>query len=298
MLTLVSVKYGSSDWLLENAKLYHALNANQPYEWLVVNNDHDSGFLEHSNNFRILPGVERTPRADRGSYHHAAALMSALPEVKSRYLLILDQDFFVIRPNWMTELLDHMQHQNLAFFGSTWHPRWSYQYRYFPSVHFMLIDLEKIDLERLNFLPDIGGGWWDNLVSNKRIPFPNFLRRSLQVGLYRDTGFRIQQTFKNSRFECLIPHFDLEQEVAKLEPTERFLTRILPEQLNIIPQNPLSFTAQSFLKTSSRFAYEQHWEEFFWQDSPFAFHLRRVGRDAKDNQDFVELERLLARHMP
>ena len=296
MLTLLSVKYGSSDWLLANAKLCRALNSSQAYQWLVVNNDHDVSFLEHLNTFRILPGVEKTPRADRGSYHHAAALMSALPEVKSRYLLILDHDFFVIRPNWMTELLEHMQAQNLAFFGSTWHPRWSYQYRYFPSVHFMLIDLEKVNLEHLNFLPDIGGGWWDNLVSNKKIPMPSFLRQSLQVGLYRDTGFRIRQTFKNPRFEGLIPHFDLEYEVAKLVPIERFLTRVLPDQINVFPQNTSFFTAQSFLRTSSSFAFEQQWEEFFWQDSPFGFHLRRVGRDVQDNQDFVELERLLSHY--
>ena len=160
----------------------------------------------------------------------------------------------------------------------------------------MLIDLEKIDLERLNFLPDIGGGWWDNLVSNKRIPLPKCVQRSLQVGLYRDTGFRIRQTFKSSRFECLIPHFDLEHEVAKLDPIERLLTRVLPDQINVIPQNTSFFTVQSFLKTSSSFAYEQQWEEFFWQDSPFGFHLRRVGRDVQDNQDFVELERLLSHY--
>lgn len=293
-LTLVSVKYGSNDWLLANIKLSQALNPNQPYEWLVVNNDDDATFTEQARAVRVLPGVKKTPSTDRGSYHHAAAIMSALPEVKTRFLLLLDHDFFVIRANWMLEILTHMQVKKLAFFGSTWHPKWSYQYRYFPSVHFMLIDLDQIPLEKLDFLPDIGGGWWDNLISYKKLPIPKFMRQSLQVGQFRDTGFRVRQAFGDAKFECLIPHYD--PELATLEPLQRLMTRVLPDQFNLIPQRTSSYTTKSFLQGMSEYAYEQQWEEFFWQTQPFGFHLRMVGRGTNE-QDLVELEQLLNVHL-
>ena len=55
-----------------------------------------------------------------------------------------------------------------------------------------------------------------------------------------------------------------------------------------------SFTEESFLKAQWAEAYEQAWEEFFWQGAPFAIHLRRVGRSmanvplARDDALFVD----------
>jgi hypothetical protein len=176
----------------------------------------------------------------------------------------------------MQTVMQHMQTRDQSFFGSVWHPKWSYQYRYFPSVHFMIIDLEKIQLETLNFLPAMNSNKLDKFISDPRVPIPHWLRTALQVGQFRDTGWRVYQQYQNHPNECLIPHF--------LASPNKFI----PDRLSTIPKKKDYFTKQSFLKTISSFAYENAWEEFYWQNQPFALHLRRVGRKPSIDE-FAEL---------
>ncbi|MGY2893087.1 glycosyltransferase family 2 protein [Deinococcus sp. UYEF24] len=298
MLTILSVKYGPARLLEWNAELCRALNPDTRYEWLVVNNDADETFA-HSTAFTVLPGVPVPPTAnpkDRGSAHHAAALMDSLKRVSGRYLLLLDQDFYVVRPGWIARLLAHAEAQRLAFFGSVWHPRWSYQPRGFPSVHFMLIDLEQVPAAALDFRPDMGGDRLDALISHPRLPLPPALRTLLQVGTFRDTGWRVHDRFRTSglRFECLTPTFDRDAALQEAHPLHRLTARLLPEHRRTIPGDPASFTEQSFLRSVSELAHQRRWEEFFWQGEPFAFHLRSVGRrGAGADEDHAELRRLI-----
>ncbi len=282
MLSIISVKYGSSQWLEKNLELVQKLNPNHSPQWLIVNNDNDSGFRS---SYQILPAVAREQHNDKGSYHHAAAIMSALPEVKTRFLLVLDHDFYILRQNWITTVTQQMMARDLAFFGSVWHPKWTYQYRYFPSVHCFFVDLEKVAITDLNFLPAMGTHWLDNIISHPALPLPKNWRTRLQIGQFRDTGWRIYQRFKKYRFESLIPHLNATA------------PRFIPERLSLIPTKANAFTRASFLAQDSSFAYQNGWEEFFWQDQPFAFHLRRVGRNPQTDE-YHELCRLLECYQP
>ena len=291
-LTLLSVKYGSSHWLLENAALCQALNPDFSYRWLVVNNDADLEFERVAHDFTLLPAVNRPVSRDRGSAHHGAALNSALERVRSRFLLVIDHDFYVVRPDWMREVIQHMLLRELAFFGSVWHPKWSYQYRDFPSVHFMLIDLQRVPLETLDFMPDIGGDAWDNFISSPRVPMPRSLRVLLQAGRFRDTGWRIKRRFAQSvSFECLTPYFDLVGESAS--GLQRFAQKFLAQRWSVSPTSEARVIAQSFLKLLSPSAHLSGWEEFFWRERPFAFHLRMVGRRGIDQSDQRVLDQVL-----
>ncbi len=288
MLSIVSVKFGSSVWLEHNLELIRRLNPNSEFELYVVNNDSDPNF-KLPPEIKILPAVPRVFHSDKGSYHHAAALNSALEFVKTRFLLILDPDFYVIQPNWIAAVIDNIESRDLACFGSTWHPRWTYQYRYFPSVHFMLFDLEKIHLETLDFTPDIGVGWWDKTLSHSQIS-PS-LKTILQIGTFRDTGSRVQRRYQQTKTECLQAHFEPESAISSFDALQNFSLG-LPDRLSLIPKRKNYFTSQSFLRRASPYAYRQQWEEFFWQDTPFAFHLRLVGRGTS-LEDQAELNRLL-----
>jgi hypothetical protein len=278
VLTIISVKFGSSQWLEKNLQVSTKLNPNTKVRWLIVNNDNDPSF--QPSNAEVLPATPKPDTKDKGSQHHAQAIQSALALVKTRFVLILDHDFYVIRPNWMQEVIQHMQTRDLSFFGSVWHPRWSYQYRYFPSVHHMMIDLEKIPLETLNFLPDMNSNTFDKIISHPRVPLPQWLRTALQIGQFRDTGWRIYQQYQNHPNECLTPHF--------IGNPNKFI----PDRFSLIPKKTGYFTQQSFLKTISSFAYKSAWEEFYWQHQPYALHLRRVGRNPKVDE-YLELYRIL-----
>jgi hypothetical protein len=288
MLSILSVKFGSSVWLEQNFELIQRLNPDSNYDFFVVNNDSDPNF-KPSPEIQVLPAVPRVLHGDKGSYHHATALNSALPLIKTRFLLILDPDFYVIHPNWIETVIDNMKAQNLACFGSTWHPRWTYQYRYFPSVHFMLFDLGKIPLETLDFTPDIDANWWDGALARSRIP--TSLKTILQIGTFRDTGSRVQRRFQHFKTECLQPHFDAESTISSFDALQK-ISVSLPDRLSLIPKRKNYFTAKSFLRDISPYAYQQQWEEFFWQGTPFAFHLRQVGRSS-GLEDQTELKRLL-----
>jgi hypothetical protein len=291
MLSILSVKFGSSVWLEQNLELIRRLNPDSQYNFFVVNNDSDPNFKPLPE-IQVLPAVPRELHGDKGSYHHAAALNSVLPLIKTRFLLILDPDFYVIQPNWIEAVIDNMKAQNLACFGSVWHPRWTYQYRYFPSVHFMLFDLEKIPLETLDFTPDIGVGWWDKTLSRSQIPAS--LKTILQIGTYLDTGSRVQRRFQNVKTECLQAHFDAEVTSSSFDMLQK-ISLSLPDRFSIIPKRKNYFTTQSFLRRDSSYAYQHHWEEFFWQNKPFGFHLRLVGRESAF-EDQTQLRRLLQIH--
>ncbi len=278
MLSIISVKYGSSQWLEKNLELVAQLNPSHQPQWLIINNDNDPSFRSPHT---ILPAVAREQHHDKGSYHHAAAINSALPHVKTRFLLVLDHDFYIVQPNWIERITEHMLARDLAFFGSVWHPKWTYQYRYFPSVHCFLVDLEQVPIAYLDFLPAMGTNWLDNIISHPALPLPKNWRTRLQTGQFRDTGWQIYRRFKKRHFESLIPHLNAAAQ------------HFIPERLSFIPTKPDSFTRASILAKDSSFAYQNGWEEFFWQNQPFAFHLRRVGRNPQTDE-YHELSRLLA----
>ena len=300
MLTILSAKYGPARLLEWNAGLCRALNPGARYDWIVVNNDFDEGFASDSAGFTVVPGVPPPARAgasgqkDQGSLHHAAALMAGLRHVSSRYLLLLDQDFYVVRPDWIAQLISHAQAERLAFFGSVWHPRWTYQPRDFPSVHFMLIDLEQVPIGDLDFRPDMDGDRLDVLISDPRLKIPAALRTLLQAGKFRDTGWRVRERFRRSglRSQGLVPAFDDRTAWCAAHPLHREANRWLPEDRRLIPRR--SVTDRSFLRPVSQIAFQGRWEEFWWQGEPFAFHLRSVGRHSTAvPEDHAELKRLI-----
>ncbi|MFN3267265.1 MAG: glycosyltransferase family A protein [Deinococcales bacterium] len=292
VLSLISVKYGSSAFLERNANLCRILNPDTDYHWIVVNNDSDPNLS--SSEFKILPAVPKPIAQDKGSTHHANAINSALAEVSSRFVLVLDHDFFVVRPNWIKLVLAYMQQHNLTFLASQWHPRWSYQPQRLPSVHFMLIDLEKVELKTLDFSPDFAGNYFDNLISSPKIPLLPALRTLLQTGRFRDTGYRLQKLFRQQRFECLDLFVDMDALTAQAPKLHHLAKRWLPQTLSPLPKNTSFYSTTSFLRAVNPEAYKSGWEEFFWQKQPFAFHLRRVGRVSSQTDDLAMLERVLA----
>ena len=73
--------------------------------------------------------------------------------VTTRFLLILDPDFFIVRRDWIADCLAHMQAHELSFFGAAHHPRRPTKFRYFPSVMCTFVDLSRVDRHDLDFNP-------------------------------------------------------------------------------------------------------------------------------------------------
>ena len=158
-LTILSVSVKDRYLLDLNYTLTESLNVTDGLTWLVVDNAHETlseRVSRDDHRFVILDGVEFEEMVRGGtSYHHARALNLGLQHVKTRFVLSLDPDCFVLRRHWIEDVLGHMQQAKLSFFGAPCHPRKPASYRYFPYVACLFVDLGRVSLRDLDFTPEI-----------------------------------------------------------------------------------------------------------------------------------------------
>ncbi len=144
----------------QNLELIKQLNPNTEYKSLVVDNSIDeTGLIEELKPYpevKIVPGpapIPGIPANNVGSYRHAQALNTGIANVHTRYLIVVDPDMFVVRKNWINDVIEQMQRGDFAFLGAPWHPRWYPKYRGFPCAQFFAVDLAKIPKTDLDFTP-------------------------------------------------------------------------------------------------------------------------------------------------
>lgn len=314
-LTICTVSFHSKRYLELNWELTRYLNPSKQITWVVIENtppgSDDSLGLE-TDRFHVFSGYE----IDLGkwcpaSYHHGIALNKALGLVNTRFLLVLDPDFYIVKQNWMTEVIQYMQANDLASFGAPWHPKWLRKHRYFPCVHCIFIDLAQIDIDTLDFTPGQDDrGEDESILANgrdfrKRSSFPTLKRRittfvhhlarlglgviynDLQnrkgIGSQQDTGYHLYQQFGHSdqfRSECVIPVYrpDAEGPVQSTRFVSKLLDRLLPDHLSYLPKQPGYYTQVTFRELGYADLRIYGCEEFMWQNAPFGFHLRHYRR--------------------
>ncbi len=237
------------------------------------------------------------------SYHHAEALSLALEQVKTRYAVVVDPDFYVIRPDWIAAVLEHMDAAGLAAFGAPWSPRWYQKFRGFPCTHLMVLDLERRPWSRDMLAPDLVGGgrryaspaWTDypGVRAKGRAPAASYLlrnaiaavsedvRQRASIGASRDTGYRLALDFARDpalKAETLTPVFAPQDGFMPAAVSRPQLTgpleAMLPDRLRYLPRgagrpSPTGFKERGYPDFRGR-----GWEEFLWRDEPFAFHVR------------------------
>ena len=164
LLTIISV-LGPNDklYIQKNIDLIKNLNGSKNNIKIeLIDNFPDKGeiiFKDHKN-ITINKGVNQTqnyPRELRGSYQHGDALNQffKFKKINTKYLLILDPDFFIILPKWINKIINYMEYNNLDFFGAPWNPKWFTKYRYFPCIHCIFINTRKINIQQLDFSPKL-----------------------------------------------------------------------------------------------------------------------------------------------
>lgn len=154
-LTICTVSYHSASLLDLNLSLTRELNPAANYRWIVVDNDNDFQ-VDEPHPFQLLKGDPCSNQGRvRGSYHHAQSLNKALEHVATRFVLVLDPDFFIIRENWIQDVLAHLASKDISLWGAPYYPHASWKRRYVPAAYCMLIDLEKIEKDKLDFTPEL-----------------------------------------------------------------------------------------------------------------------------------------------
>lgn len=277
-LSICTVSYESATWLALNRELVTLLNPNATFRWWVAENTPEGGperLEPHTAGFDVAPGAPFEPRPyGAGSYHHAAGLARLLPHVESRFLLVLDPDFFIVRREWISEVLQYMVSAEVAVLGAPWHPSRVSKIRYLPCAHCTFLDLERVDLASLDFSPDYESGPEARPDEERRSRWsgvdPLRLAKRRRIGTSRDTGWRLQERWAHApglRVECLQPVF-------RPAPWKRAWEACFPEHLSLVPRRPGYFHRGSFADAGIPGLEGSGCEEFFWQGTPFGFHVR------------------------
>ncbi len=167
MLTIISVSYKSKDLLKRNYELLKKLNPDTPFKWIVVQNtpekDLDADLSMDDPNFIMIKGPSLTQQESESSYyrsiHHGKALNLGVSSTDADLILTLDPDCFILMPNWIECVAQHMQRQRLHFFGVPYHPRYYTHYRGFPNAICMFINrrlMQDKNCFSLDFSPLLG----------------------------------------------------------------------------------------------------------------------------------------------
>ncbi|MES2353860.1 MAG: hypothetical protein V4568_05515 [Pseudomonadota bacterium] len=290
--TICTISFGHAHYLSLNWNVSEQLNGAewQRVDWLTAENapaDVANRITSDTKHFQIFPGSSNT--ALGASHHHAEALNALLAEVKTRFVLVLDPDFFILRPNWLTEIEAHMRKQELAFFGVQWHPRYVDCYRYFPAVHCMFIDQARVPLRELDFRPILENDSAQKATSNAQAP-GSFLASIMEKFQFKhrrrrswDTGTRIFERFGNDpqiKSEYVTAVYRLPSgwidEGNPFTLKSRMLELVLPDSLCYLPKHGDSYSQRGFIERGlSAMDLPTLWEEHIWKDAAFGLHIRR-----------------------
>ncbi len=229
-LTIVSVA-GPNDlsYLIKSFTLIKELNNGLKIKFFIIDNDvvSNSKFYDKIKieNLDIISkfnfSFNYKKYSNYASLEHGLSLNYFFKEykIKSNYCLIVDPDFFIIQPNWIAHLIDNCNNEKYVLFGSTWHPKWINKYFDFPSIHFLLINLNSLNILDLDFSPNPISNLNDQKSFFKNIKLIRFFYYILyfrfKKNIGNDTGVKIFKKYKNSiKYNTLIPvvtHKDFQQ---------------------------------------------------------------------------------------
>ena len=309
-ITICSVSYHHAPHLRLNIELAAELNPGSDIRWLIGENTPAGNPLRLENPVAHHVDVVATegliPEKKRPQDFHTSAMEALIERVTTRFMLILDPDFFPIMAGWADQVVTHMQANRLALFGAPWHPRHIQKYRYFPAVHCTFVDREAfkdqpytvkslrdgmrgLSLKDRFSAPGIpasalGQKWRSGVLSRL---FPKRWKQSWAI---RDTGSALYSRYWTGETipnECLTPVFD---PAGQGGAVQAMLDKILPDDLSYVPKRRDSFSRSGqFLPQIPE---TQDWEAFLWRAKPFGFHMRgNWNRGQRNPQAEVEMVR-------
>lgn len=304
-ITICMVNYRSPEIVCANYNWIQSSEAN--LQWIFIDNSNDlPEWLASKENTTVFPSVERPTENDLpagtvnkrlGSLHHALAINKAIHSVKTKFALVLDPDFLILKPSKIKTVTEHLIENNIAIAGVPWHPRWFYQHRYFPAPQCVFVNLDLLSPEEIDFKPNY------NVSPQRKTPFllrvlnkipiakkhANVLIRS-GIANGNDTGSLLAERVRklNLKSEVFTPVFIPEECFSRNDdyisqtPNIKYATSLisksmesfLPDEWRFIPSKADSFQRTTMGENGLPDFLRAGWEEFFWQGSPWGIHQR------------------------
>ena len=303
-LTICTVSYESLDYLKLNVELVRTMNSNTSYRYLVVeNSERDSLKRVHPGigDIEIIQGPPHRKKVHgSASYHHGEGLNLGLSNIKTRFLLVLDPDFYIILHNWIYKVISYMQNEDIGILGVPWHPYRYRKWRYFPAMHCTFFDLSVVPPNILDFRPDYET--YPPMEKNfsavrkklKRFD-PLKMHRRKYIGCSADTGFRIyKRCYKDPGIKtvCFTP-------VYKPSVRARLRDLLFPDRISLLPKQTGYYSTACFADYGLPDFQGLGCEEFLWNNEPFGFHIRAFPKNKHKRHDsikaiFYEIEKFMA----
>ena len=250
-VTICSVNWNSEQLLNLNYKLVTEINK-ENFDWLIFDNTPNSKYqLDDRFKIEITPFENPTEIPENyvefngihskefmNSVKHAVGLNHLIKKVKTRFVYLQDPDFYLVPK--ISDVIEYMKTNGLTFFGVPTHPYcyinngWTIN---FPNPISMFIDMNKVLLQDLDFMPGYKGA--DS--SNKSLPHP-------------DTGIKISSKYaKSKKHECVIPVFIQKD------------TNISVEDIKDFPK----YSKDMFYTKGAFNGNMLQWEEYYWKSKLF-----------------------------
>jgi hypothetical protein len=315
-LTICTVSFHHAPHLRLNYDLVRRLNPNAKIRWVIGENSPlDSDRRLAPDEFADTTVLATESLGEEGmisAQYHIAAMKACLAEADTRFVLLLDPDFYVLRPNWVADVISYMQQNKLAMFGAPWHPRHPRHYPNFPCVHFTMVDNEcfsndrpytpdlLMDEERASLLkaeytaPGVPATGVERAFRHwLRQRFPDRWRDAWAIA---DTGSVMFARYWQGEpilNECLLPVFypgDYRKTKLVRGWKNRIFETIMPADIRHWGRDPKTYTRTGgFLPRTEE---TKMWEEFLWQGEIFGFHMRGHPRSlTRDRNAEIEMVR-------
>ena len=280
-LTICSVAFRARTCLDLNYRLMSDLNPGTPLpRWLLFDNNTEPSETVDPGDPRFTVTRPASRDIEMG-YEHALGIAALLAQVRTRFLLIQDPDCFIVRPDWIRTVTTHMDRQGLGFFGTPINPRRHNSYRYFPYMVCMFVDLSRVAPAELNFIPDV---WRLSTALTYRarkalagIPKAGLLFRWLLTEQWKTNGWRIKARYGRGdvvKHESAQPVWDVRDAVPP--GIKRLVHALTPGSVSPVPKLAGYCSPRGFALMGAPDVAGLGWEEFVWQDRPFAFHVGSV----------------------
>jgi hypothetical protein len=305
-LTVCSVAFKARQCLDLNYELMRALNPGGmalPTWLLFDNNDQPAEQMGGDPRFEIVRPAERMGFM---GYEHALGLIALLATVRTRFVLFLDPDCFIVRPHWVRDVVGHMTAKELAFFGTPINPRRHNSYRYFPYLVCMFVDLARVPRRELALLPAV----WNfrDAVSYRlrdrvaSVPRVGALFRWLLTEKWLTNAWQLRARYAEHpivKNECVQPVWDVNDTIPP-GSLRRLLHDLTPASIAPVPKRPGYVSPVGFRAMGAPDLDALGWEEFVWRGAPFAFHVGSVhsSKRAPYEASLREVVDAFARRLP
>jgi len=306
-LSICSVSFNSATELKRNIAISKFLNTETDLHWIIAENTPANTATPLSESVKDATVITGAGAGHSPTHHHTIALGKAIARATTRFILILDPDFFIVKNEWAAHMIRHMVSNKLSILGVPWHPKLLGKYRYFPAVHCSLFDTERFPQNNIDFRPDYPDGNSDPAWPGGYDPDQNYFAEKYISRLlsklpfmkprrqfYTDTGGRLFKRYIQDpavSFELIDPIFDPSQYRRHFRWTTNLFEKLLPDELCYLPKHYRNMSDAGFLQRYVAESVPDDWQEFSWDGSPFGFHMQRTNNPNKRSRE-EELELL------